>query len=133
MASHAGLEGTVIVGTSGVVAEVREWEIQETGEVADSSSLDNTTGWRTHKATMKSWNGSLTCWWDETDTDGQGAMTIGASVTMKVYPEGNSTGDKYYTGTATITQINRKASFDGIVEASFSFTGNGALTEATAA
>lgn len=131
MASHAGLEGTVKLG-SNAVAEVREWEIQESAETADNTSLDNTTGWRTHKQTLKGWSGSLTCWWDETDTNGQVALTNGASVTLNLYPEGDDTGDTYYTGTATVTQITRKGSIDGIVEASFSFLGNGALTSATA-
>ena len=40
-------------------------------------------------------------------------------------------GDVYYTGTATVTGITRQASIDGIVEASFSFQGSGALTEST--
>jgi hypothetical protein len=53
-------------------------------------------------------------------------------VTVKFYPEGATTGDKYYTGTALVTGISRSASVDGMVDASYSLKGTGALTLATA-
>lgn len=40
-------------------------------------------------------------------------------------------GDAYFTGTAIITGISRSGSFDGMVEASYSFEGSGALAQAT--
>ena len=132
MATHAGKEGTVKIG-SDVIAETISWQIQETGETVDTTTLDNSKGYRTHLHTLKSWEGSIECLWDETDSSGQGAVTIGASVTLSVYPEGDSSGDIYYSGTATVTQIQRQASVDGRVEASFSFQGTGALTQSTVA
>lgn len=130
MPTHAGIEGTVKIGTD-VVAETRSWSIEEQGETASTTTMNNTNGWATHKHTIKSWSGSLECYWDETDADGQGALTIGSSVTLNLYPEGDTSGDTFYTGTATVTGISRSGSYDGIVEASFSFQGNGALTEDT--
>lgn len=131
MATHAGIEGTVEIGAN-AVAEIRSWSIEEQGETADSTSFTNTNGWRTHKHTLKTWSGEVECFWDEADTNGQGALTIGSSVTLNVYPEGDDVnGDVYYTGTATVTGISRQASVDGMVEASFTFQGNGALTEST--
>lgn len=128
MATHAGKEGTVKIGAN-AVAEIREWSVTENGETADNSSMGDTA--RTHMFTMSSWDGSLSCWWDETDTNGQGALTIGASVTLNLYPEGDGAGDTYYTGTATVTSISRRAALDGLVEADFSFMGSGALTGTT--
>ena len=86
---------------------------------------------RTHAVTLSSFSGSLDCFWDETDTTGQGALTIGASVTLALYPEGDGTGGTYYSGTALVTGVSRTASFDGMVEASISVQGSGALTAAT--
>ena len=84
-----------------------------------------------NQATIKAWSGSFDGFWDETDTMGQGALSAGGTVTLNLYPEGDASGDTYWTGDAIITEIAYNASFDGIVEASFSFTGTGALTETT--
>ena len=43
-----------------------------------------------------------------------------------------SSRDKYYTGSALVTGITRSATTDGLVEASYSVKGTGALTLATA-
>jgi predicted secreted protein len=80
---------------------------------------------------LTSFSGSLDVFWDETDTSGQGALTIGSEVTLNVYPEGDTSGDTYYTGSAIVTGVSRSASFDGLIEASISVQGNGALTSTT--
>ena len=129
MATHTGSEGTVKVGAN-TVAEIRSFSISTTADLAEDTTMGD--AWRTHKTTLKSWSGSLDCFWDETDTTGQGAMTEGTEVTLSVYPEGASTGDKYYTGTAIITGLTINASFDGLVEASFTFQGTGSLSFSTA-
>ena len=128
MATHAGKEGTVKVGAN-TIAEIRDWSITETGENFDDTSMGDSA--RTHLATVSSWEGSVTCFWDETDSNGQGAMTINASITANFYPEGAVSADTYYTGTASVTSIGRSASVDGGVEATFGLQGNGALTETT--
>lgn len=129
MANHAGSEGKVKVGAN-TVAEVRDWSIEESAEVLDDTTMGDT--WITNKSSLKSWTASVNCFWDETDTNGQQAMTIGAEVTLNLYPEGDTTGDIYYTGSAIITSLSRTGSYNGMVESSFSATGNGALTQSTA-
>lgn len=129
MATHTGSEGTVKVGAN-TVAEIRSFSISTTADTAEDSSMGDS--WRTFKTTLKGWSGSLDCFWDETDTTGQGAMVEGAEVTLNVYPEGATTGDKYYTGSVIITGLTINSSFDGLVEASFTFQGNGALSFSTA-
>lgn len=129
MANHTGSEGTVKIGTN-TVAEIRSWSIEESADTIEDTAMGDTA--RTFRTGLTAWSGSLDCWWDETDTTGQGALTVGAQVTLNVYPEGATVGDTYYTGTAIVTGISRQAAFDGMVEASFSFQGTGALTESTA-
>jgi hypothetical protein len=135
MATHTGKEGIVKVGgTPATVAEVKEWQIETTGEVADSTSINTAQsngGWRTFEPTLKGWEGSLTCLWDETDTNGQETLDAGSSISLKVYPEGADTGDVFFSGTALVTNVTRKAQLDGLVEASFTFKGTGALTQST--
>lgn len=127
-ANHKGSEGTVHVGTT-AIAELRSWELTHSMEPIDDTVLADTN--RTHVAGLNSWSGSASAFWDETDTTGQEALTIGASVTLKFYPEGASSTDQYYTGTASVTGITRRANIQGMVEVDFTFQGNGALTEAT--
>tara|TARA_B100000989_G_scaffold111781_1_gene81971 strand:- start:407 stop:799 length:393 start_codon:yes stop_codon:yes gene_type:complete len=130
MATHAGSEGKVFIG-SDQVAEIKSWSLEITSDTVDASIIG--TSWRKNQATIKSWSGSFEGFWDETDTDGQGALSAGGTVTLNLYPEGDDSGDTYWTGDAIITSISYSAAFDGIVEASFSFTGTGALTESTVA
>ncbi len=128
MATHAGSEGKVFIGTS-QVAEVKSWSLEVTSDTVDASIIG--TQWRKNQATIKSWSGSFDGFWDETDTTGQGALVVGATVTLNLYPEGNATGATFWTGDAIVTSIAYSGSFDGIVEATFSFTGSGALDEDT--
>ena len=86
---------------------------------------------RTYQAGLTTWSGSAEAFWDEADT-AQTALTAGSSVTLSFYPEGDTTGDTYYSGTAIVTEVSSTAAMDGMVEVSFSFTGSGALTSATA-
>ena len=128
MATHAGKEGTAKVGAN-TIAEIKAWSFNQVAETVDDTSMGDTD--RTHLFTLASWDGEMTCHWDETDTNGQGAMTRGASITLNLYPEGASGGDTFFSGTATITAAGVATSLDGMVERTFSFLGNGALTEST--
>lgn len=134
MANHVGRDGIVKIGATTVIAEVREWQIETTGETADSTSMNTAQsngGWRTNEATLKMWEGSISCFWDETDTSGQETLDAGVSIALRVYPEGDTTGDVYFSGTGIVTNITRKATLEGMVEASFTFKGTGALAQAT--
>ena len=128
MANHVGNEGKVKIG-SNAVAEIRGWEIQAQAKTVDDTVMGDE--WETHGVTHKSWTASANCLWDETDTNGQVACTVGASVVLNLYPEGDGSGDTYYTGTATVIGVGASASHDGIVERTLQFQGNGALTLTT--
>jgi predicted secreted protein len=130
MASHKGSEGTVKVGSNSI-AEIRSYTLEETADTIEDTSMGDSA--RTYKSSLTSFSGSVDVLWDETDTSGQGALDIGAEVTLNVYPEGDTSGDTYYTGTVIVTGVNRTASYDGLVEASISVQGTGALTESTVA
>jgi len=128
MATHTGSEGTVLLSTN-EIAEIRDYSIEETGDTVEDTSMGD--GTRTFKHTLRSWTASVNCWWDEADTDGQLTLIPGATVTITVLPEGNTSGDVSYSGTAIVTGRTITASFDGMVEASFTAQGTGPLTEST--
>lgn len=128
MATHIGRDGVVKVGSNDV-AEVRSFSLNETADTAEDTSMGDTA--RTHLITLTSFDGSIDVFWDETDTNGQVALGVGSSVTLALYPEGDSAGDTYYSGTALVTGVSRSSSFDGMVEASITVQGSGALTTST--
>lgn len=128
MANHKGSEGLVKVGTN-TVAEILSWSLERTADTIEDTVLGETA--KTFQSNTTSWSGSAEAYWDETDTTGQGAMTIGAQVTLNLYPEGDVSGDTYFSGAIIITSISMSADNNGMVTASFSFQGTGALTEST--
>lgn len=132
MATHWGTEGTVRVGAN-AVAELIEFEFTQRVAPVDDTAMGD--AWKTHIASsgIKEWSGTAICHWDEGDTNGQEALTVGASVTLNLYPEGATTGDKYWTGLATITEVGVATKMDGeTIKRTFAFVGNGALTLSTA-
>jgi predicted secreted protein len=128
MATHIGRDGIIKVG-SNAVAELRSFSIEETGDTVEDTVMTDTA--RTYISTLTSFTGSADVFWDEKDTNGQGALSVGSSVTINFYPEGADSGDTYYSGTALVTGVTRSASFDGMVEASITLQGSGALTAST--
>lgn len=127
MATHKGKEGVVKVGTN-VVGEVKSFEIEITANEVDTSTLGS--AWTGTDSTQNSWSGTMEMFYDPADT-GQGGVTVGTKVTLALYYEGNSTGLDYDTGSALITSVSRSQSFDGMVNQTVSFTGDGALTTST--
>jgi hypothetical protein len=125
MANHKGSEGTAKIG-SAVIAEVKDWSISESAETIDDTTLGDTA--RTKQVGLTSASGSMTAFWDETDATGQGAMTVGAEVALKLYPEGATTGDKYASFSAIITEKGVSTTLDGMVETSMGFEANGVVT-----
>lgn len=130
MATHTGSEGTVKVG-SNAIAEIRSFSIEETADTLEDTTMGDTA--RTYKSSLTSFSGSIDVFWDEADTTGQGALTIGAEITLNLYPEGDTSGDTYLTGTAIVTSRSVSSSFDGLVEMSISVQGTGALSTTTVA
>jgi predicted secreted protein len=128
MATHTGSEGTIKIG-SDTVGEIRSYSISETADTIEDTSMGDAS--RTYKTGLKSFTASVDVFWDENDA-GQTALAIGSTVTLNVYPEGASTGDKYFTGSAIVTGLTVNGSFDGMVEASLTLQGTGALSLSTA-
>ena len=129
MATHHGSEGLVKV-SSNTVAEVTGFTFTQTAEYAEDTALADTD--KTYNVTaIKSWSGNLSCFWDETDTNGQVALAPGANVALKLYPEGDASTDTFYEGNALITDITRTVSRGAITEITFNFIGNGALSTST--
>lgn len=129
MATHTGSEGTVKVGSTNSIVEIRSYSVEETADTAEDTSMGDS--YRTFKTTLKAWTGSVDVFWDETDTTGQGALLVGSEVTVRFMPEGAASGDAYLTGSAIVTGKTITGSFDGMVESTITLQGTGSLSSAT--
>jgi predicted secreted protein len=129
MATHTGSEGLIKVSST-TVGELRSYTLEQTSDTIEDSSMGDAS--RTYKTGLKGFSGSASLFFDEADA-GQILLVVGGEIAIKVFPEGATTGDKFYEGNAIVTAYNISASFDGLVEAELTFTGTGALTLSTSA
>lgn len=128
MATREAKNGLVKVG--GVtVAEITKISWDESANLIPDNNLNSTS--ESHKVGRTKWTATLECAWDPTDTTGQGAMSIGAEVSVEFQPEGAGTGLETVTGTATITGKSRALEEEARITQSFSLEGKGALVYGT--
>ena len=128
MATHLGKEGTVQVG-SNAIGEIRSYTIDETIDTVEDTTMGDSS--KTYLASIKDFSGSVDVIYDEADTNGQVALTVGSSVTLNFAPEGTDSGDVKLTGSAIVTGKSVTASYDGLVESTITVQGTGGLTTTT--
>jgi len=121
MTIYRGFEGLVKNGTK-TIAQVRNWTIEQSANTEDASVLGDS--WQRHIVLLKSWTGSATAFWDDSDTQGQADLVIGNAFTFQVYP---NSGSSYFSGQALVTGLSTSSEVNGAVEANFTFQGNGEL------
>ena len=127
MATHHGKEGVVTVGGTGV-GELTGFTLETTGDVVEDTALTDAT--KSFVAGRTSFSGTLEMHFDETDTP-QTNLTAGSSLAFILLPEGNSSGDRSFTGTAIVTGMSVNNSMDAIISRTVTFQGTGALTIGT--
>jgi predicted secreted protein len=128
--TYTGESGTIEFGTSSsqsTVASVRSFTIdQETQTIEDTTmgSVD-----RTYKAGLSQFSGSADVYFRDDNTaqvDLFNAIGSDTTSTINLYPSGTTTGVKL-SGNVIITGHSITSNFDGMVEASITFQGSGAL------
>jgi len=128
MATHTAANGVIKVGAN-AVAEVTGYNIEYMSDTVEDTVIGDTA--RTYLPTLKSFTASIDAMWDESDTNGQGALVVGTTITFSIYPEGEESGDVYYTGSGIITGRTISTSVGEMITASFTVQGTGDLTETT--
>lgn len=127
----AGLVKVAVAGGNVAnVAEVRSYTIDTQAETVEDTVMGDTS--RTYKGSLKTATLSVECYWDYADTTGQMVLDEGSSIDFELYPTGSGAGEVYYSGTGIVTSKSITASFDGMVEASFTVQVSGAVAEETA-
>ena len=127
MATHHGKEGVVTVGGTGI-GELTGFTLETTGDVVEDTALTDAT--KSFVAGRTSFSGTLEMHFDETDSP-QTSLTAGSSIAFILLPEGNSSGDRSFTGTGIVTGMSVNNSMDAIISRTVTFQGTGALTIGT--
>jgi len=130
MATHTSASGVIKVG-SNAIAEITSYSLEYSSDTVEDTVIGDSA--RTYKPTLKSFTASVDAFWDETDTNGQVALVVGTEVTFSIYPEGDTSTDTYYTGSAIITGRTISSSTGEMITASFTLQGTGDLTTDTVA
>lgn len=131
MATNKGSSGVVKIAASGgsvaVVGEVRSYSIDTTADTVEDTVMGDSA--RTYLPSLTSATLSVECYWDDGDAQ-QLVLDEGTDIDWEIHPTGTGAGEKYYSGGGVVTAKTITASFDGMVEASFSVQVSGAVTEA---
>ena len=127
MATHHGKEGVVTAGGTGV-GELTGFTLETTGDVVEDTALTDAT--KSFVAGRTSFSGTLEMHFDETDST-QTSLTAGSSIAFILLPEGNSSGDRSFSGTGIVTGMSVNNSMDAIVSRTVTFQGTGTLTIGT--
>lgn len=128
MSVYSGNSGIVQVGgTPSTIQKVQTFSVTESAATQSTNAMGD--AWETHLTGKLSWSGSIECLLDRADTTGQNSLTIGSSVAVKLYPEGNASTRMELTGTATVTSIDTSVDQDAANTVKFEVTGNGALVK----
>ena len=138
----------ILVGNAGAlkvngntVAELRSYTIEMTTDTIETTNMGDAT--RQYVKGLSSFSGSADVYFDPAhfaatassgnNLDGLIFGAVGDGTTaLALYPEGDITagGDKIMTGNIIVTGYSITGSFDGLIEASISFQGVGAITYA---
>jgi predicted secreted protein len=137
MATLTGNNGVVKIdnaaGTPTTVAAVRNFSVDITSDTIETTTMGIDV--RTYLSGLSSWSGSADIYFDPANyTGGASAIAalnptgilVGASaITVELYLDGTS---NKFAGECIITGFSVSSSMDGMVEASISFQGSGAVT-----
>jgi len=144
MATYTGHDGVIKLAdtdaslTSTAVGNLRNFTIEQTQDTIEDTVM-STANVRTYKPGLSTFTFSGDVYFEESASGVQNAMDDlvtktgeGSTATFEVYPAGEDTGMRKLSGSMIITSWSITSSVDGMVEASFSAQGTGALTVATA-
>ena len=137
MSSFVGNAGAIKINGA-AVAEVRSYSIEMTADTIEQTVMGDAS--RQYVKGLSTFSGTADVYWDPehftgtNDLDGEIFASVGdAGTTIAIYPSGDvGVGtDKIMSGNIVVTGYTINGSFDGMIEASISFQGTGALTYAT--
>lgn len=131
MAISKGSAGVIKIaangGTTANVGEVRSYSIDEVADTLETTAMGDSV--KTYLASLTDSTLTVDALWDSADAQ-QLIFDVGADIDWEIHPEGTAAG-KSYSGGGLVTAKTVSASYDGLVEASFSVQVSGTVTEAS--
>ena len=131
MATLTGNDGSVIID-SNTLAAVRNWSVDVTSDTIEFTTMKDSS--RQYVKGMSSYTGSADIYFDSTEFAADNVFnptngTVGtAGVAAKLYLDEDSSNDVLiFANSIIVTGYSVTSSMDGMVEASISFQGNGAI------
>ena len=127
MSVTKGRDGVVRIGATGAVLEVVSFTAEAVADEIEVKAMGDTN--KRFEDGLQDWGGQIVVNWDQADTPGQVAMTIGTSVDLRLYPEGVGAGADYLSAesqsptTVKILGEALNAEVDGIVGRTYSWRG----------
>ena len=128
MTTFDGNDGSVSFNAT-VIGELTAWTLDAEVDILDDTVMGD--AWETKKGGRGKWNGSATAYLDYLDAQ-QGAIIADIAVAT---PTGDSVAmiylvaaSKTFTGNCIVSGFSVSTPKDGIVEVTFNFVGNGALS-----
>ena len=138
MAILSGNNGTISLVSGQTIAATRNFSVEMTSDTIETTVMG--TDVRTYVKGLSSFSGSADIYFDDSvfdtyeSTFNPTATNVGsAAIAVKLYVDfaAGSGNDSVFTGNAIVTGFTVNSSMDGMVEASISFQGSGAVTYST--
>ena len=138
MAYFTGVIAEIRLGDTGtptdILGQCTSYSVDKSLESVDVSHIGSAS--KTFTSAQESWSSTMEMSYDPADTSQAKLLerSVGASTPIFVsyYYEGATVGDKYLTGQGFLTGISWSQEPNGVITASVSIQGTGALTEDTA-
>ncbi len=128
MTTYTGDEGLVKTGTN-PIAEVTQFSLNGAVTLHDKTAM-GTNGKQYQPGKIQDWSGSLTYRHDPDDT-GQQEITLGAELTLELYPTGEVDGAEMITVAAVVENFPTDVAMDSLSEKQINFKVNGRPTFGT--
>ena len=138
MAYFTGVIAEIRLGDTGtptdILGQCTSYSVDKSLESVDVSHIGSPS--KTFTSAQESWSSTMEMSYDPADTSQakllEGSAGASTPVYVSYYYEGATAGDKYLTGQGFLTGIAWSQEPNGVITASVSIQGTGALTEDTA-
>lgn len=126
MARYKGHDGAITAGGADV-GEIESFDITISSNELDANVMGN--DWTDVEGGQKSANGSINVLRDRADA-GQAELTVGSTVALVLYTEGNTTSLTQISGDFLITEKGITTSVGDLVKTAYTVRNKGTIAEA---
>lgn len=129
MTTYLGEDGEITVDGN-AIAQIENFTYVEEGDRIRTDYMGATA--IVELAGKPRVNGSIRCWYDPADTNGQAALVQGATVALVLYPLGNSAGNPVFTiAEADVTSLQLETPVNGGISVEFQYSATAKAVRST--